>query len=110
MISKWIKSLYKRLGGNMNEIDGKHPILIFELGDFQVCSLQTQEEIDTGAPYQLIYWRQKYTGHAHGPFSSIYECMSHYTWARSTQDNKDDTTLAPVIYYDFIKRQRINLK
>lgn len=80
--------------------------VILELGNMTVFGFRTQDEITKDTPCQAVFWTEKTSGNTYGPFNTLFDAMQHYTWMREAQTTK---TEAPVIYVDFVKRQKITL-
>jgi hypothetical protein len=88
----------------------KLPALIFELGNLQVFHYQTQEEYMMNMGYKEVYWQDKVSKHTYGPFSSVYDCMTHYTTTVASQKKGLEVIGIPnadVIYMDFRNKKRI---
>lgn len=86
----------------------KRAVLIFELGSLQVYHYQTPEETAANKPYSSVYWQDRDTKQVYGPFPSVYEAMSHYTWNKSVEKGNQNT--GKVIRVDFKTKKKLESK
>lgn len=76
--------------------------LLMELGSLQVFCYQTKKEFARKAPYKEVYWKEKGKYEVHGPFTSIYQACSHYSWAIQQKRIENKT-----IHVDFKNKRRL---
>ncbi len=88
---------------------GKKPVLLLELGDLQVFTYQTIDQIQMKETPTIVFWQHRSLGIAHGPFPTVYDAMKHYTNRVDLQEPKE-ISIAPIIYVDFHKKSRIEYK
>lgn len=86
----------------------KRMVIVFEAGDLQVYTFQTEEEIGKNAPHREMYWNSKSAMMAYGPFPTLYDAMNHYRTVVESQKATDGKR--QVVYVNFKNRTRINYK
>jgi len=66
-----------------------------------------------GPPYSTLptpdeyFWRETTTGMTYGPFKTLNETLTHYTWMVSAQKAKHKES--SIIYVDFKRKKRVEL-
>jgi hypothetical protein len=66
-----------------------------------------------GPPYSAVptpneyFWREKSTNATYGPFKTLYETMTHYTWTVSLRGG--GVKSGKIIYVDFKTKKRAEL-
>lgn len=89
------------------------PYVLLEIGSIQVYRYIAVENLLPGSnndtDYKECFWQDKVSKHSYGPFPTIYDAMSHYTNLVATQKTPviGEEWKAPVIYVDFVNKQRI---
>lgn len=82
-----------------------YPVLLFELGNLQVYHFQTKADRAVDKPYKEVHWRDKNTHQSFGPFGSVYQAVSHYTFIEEERKVQDFKT--KVISVDFQNKKKL---
>ena len=80
----------------------KHPVLLLESGALQVFCMQTQREYIKKREPKELFWCEKNKSEIYGPFTSLYQACSHYTYLITQKKIKNK-----LIYVDFKNKYRI---
>jgi hypothetical protein len=81
------------------------PVILYEVGNLQVYHFQTIEDKEYKRPYKEVFWRDKETTAAYGPFSTIHEATHHYISIQ--QLKKDNKAKKKIVLVDFKNRKKL---
>lgn len=86
----------------------EQPVIVYELGNFQVFCYQTLEDWTTQVQPKEYYWKKKGEYIANGPFKTIYDATNHFSSNLTLVHDKTKLSYKDnLIQVDFKAKKRI---